>query len=253
VVPWYISSRHDLSLERNLPHRRCFCCIVDAMIFSLDRRNSMPRPLSSCKHRHSCSASVTTSHTIDNIHTIMSKVAQDKKPYDTVASFCNVHAAAPDTCIGLDAYCCQKKRLVSSQNSPSWKQIPPKWSMLRTTKASDAPPIQNDGAKSAHSHKSPWFQATIQCTQPHDQHRSKVLVQQIKAGTPDLDISLTLITSILISFFTNNHRVKSITRLSTLLYQSRPSSKLQTYTQINMPFMWTKGFGGKHAGKLDIP
>jgi hypothetical protein len=171
------------------------------------------------------------SHTIDNIHTIMSKVAQDKKPYDTVASSCNVHAAAPDTCIGLDAYCCQKKRLVSSQNSPSWKQIPPKWSMLlRTTKASDAPPIQNDGAKSAHSHKSPWFQATIQCTQPHDQHRSKVLVQQIKAGTPDLDISSALITSILISFFTNNHRVKSITRLSTLLYQSRPSSKLQTYT-----------------------
>jgi hypothetical protein len=96
----------------------------------------------------------------------------------------------------------KKKRLVSSQNSPSWKQIPPKWSMLRTTKASDAPPIQNDGAKSAHSHKSPWFQATIQCTQPHDQHRSKVLVQQIKAGTPDLDISLTLITTNLINFFT---------------------------------------------------
>lgn len=80
---------------------------------------------------------------MDHFCTMMSKVAQVKKPYSIVASFYNASAAAPDTRIESTARSMSKKRLaspVSKQKLAKLEQGPPKM-VEQHHKASDAPPI----------------------------------------------------------------------------------------------------------------
>lgn len=135
------------SFNQKEPHRRCFYRIVESMIFSSNRRNSMPRPLSSCKHRHSCSPSKSQSHTMDQIHTIMSKVAQDMETLQRhPASFSNVRDASPDTGVGPESRCkivFKKRGWFHNGHRQVGSSLPPKWSIFvdNIPKASDAPPI----------------------------------------------------------------------------------------------------------------
>jgi hypothetical protein len=164
--------------------------IVEDKIFSSDRRNSMPRPLSSCKHASidiSCSPSKNQSHTIDQIHTIMSKVAQDKETLQhmslrltTCGTLLLTHASDQSP----DARLMSRKEVgFRKRTSPSWKQLTPKWSISLTTSLK---PLtlrrSNDGAKSAHSHEISLVSRLPNAPSLTINTEARSFVEQIKPG-----------------------------------------------------------------------
>lgn len=190
-----------------------FCHIVDDSIVSPNRRNSMPRPSSSCKHRHSCSPSVNKSHTIDNFYTKMSKVAQEQETLRTVASSYNVHDAA------LHAHRASRKikMSVSVQNLAELQESPPKEGRRCSTNIQSlwrsVDPMTTPSPRTATN--LPGFSKPLWCTQPHDHQTatSKVLfVEQIKRLVLAQPISwyITYLPLINNKFSPQTTRVKSI-------------------------------------------